>query len=73
MTVFTIDAPGIHFEDRGDRYVIEIDARANTTPLLREMTIRNIVNYIDRTARRRYGEDAPAGAKREPHWKSISS
>lgn len=60
MTEFTLDAPGIHFEDHGDRIVLQIDARANAFPFLRSRAIQNVIATIEATARMRSGEGLPA-------------
>ncbi|MCZ0733748.1 hypothetical protein [Phreatobacter sp. AB_2022a] len=67
MTEFTLDAPGIHFEDHGDRIVIQIDARADAFPFLRTRAIQNVIATIEATARRRPdGRGARAIRSEEP-------
>lgn len=66
MTEFTLDAPGIHFEDHGDRFVIQIDARANAFPFLRSRAIQNVIASIEATARARSGGRAAAAIRPGP-------
>ena len=55
MTEFTLDAPGVHVEDHGDRIAIQVDARAGAFPVLHAPAIQNIIASIEPAARARSG------------------
>lgn len=64
MPAFTFDTPGVHFEDRGDEFIIRVEARHIEDPALRAEVIRSITTYIENQLQVRFDAAPTAGPEK---------